>query len=75
MDNKGCASVIVALLVALACVFILPAILMWLWNDCVVTLFKEGTVNTIGYWQAVGIYIVSNILFKTSSKSFKMNED
>ena len=74
MDNKGCATALVTMLIALACVFILPAILMWLWNDCVVTLFKEGTVNSIGYWQAVGIYIVSNILFKTSSSSFKTKE-
>ena len=68
-DKTGCGTMITAFLVIIACLFIIPVILMWLWNSCVVTLFEEGTINTIGYWQAMGIYVVSNILFKNSKTS------
>lgn len=68
-DKTGCGTMITAFLMIIACLFIIPAILMWLWNSCVVTLFEDGVVNTIGYWQAMGIYVVSNILFKNSKTS------
>ena len=62
-ENK----IITAILVAIACLFIIPAILMWLWNSCVVGCLPVGEIES--YWQAMGIYVVSNILFKNSRSS------
>ena len=66
-DEKGCGTIIVAILVIIACLFIIPAILMWLWNSCVVGWLPVGEIES--YWQAMGIYIVSNILFKSAKSS------
>ena len=66
-DEKGCGTIIVAILVIIACLFIIPAILMWLWNSCVVGWLPVGEIES--YWQAMGIYIVSNILFKSTRSS------
>ena len=66
-DEKGCGTIIVAILVIIACLFIIPAILMWLWNSCVVGWLPVGEIES--YWQAMGIYIVSNILFKSTKSS------
>lgn len=66
-DEKGCGTIIVAILVIIACLFIIPAILMWLWNSCVVRWLPVGEIES--YWQAMGIYIVSNILFKSTKSS------
>ena len=52
---------IIELIVLLAASFLIVAVLMWLWNGLVVTLFS---LPVITYWQAWGIYILSNILFK-----------
>jgi hypothetical protein len=37
------------------------AITMWLWNWLMPTIFK---LPVIGFWQAVGILVLSHILFK-----------
>lgn len=37
------------------------AVTMWLWNWLMPTIFK---LPTIGFWQAIGILILSHILFK-----------
>ena len=66
-DEKGCGTIIVAILVIIACLFIIPAILMWLWNSCVVGWLPVGEIES--YWQAMGIYVVSNILFKSTKSS------
>ena len=66
-DEKGCGTIIGAILVIIACLFIIPAILMWLWNSCVVGWLPVGEIES--YWQAMGIYIVSNILFKSAKSS------
>ena len=58
----------IELIVVLAASFLIVAILMWLWNGLVVALFS---LPVITYWQAWGIYILSNILFKSSSKRDK----
>lgn len=57
----------IAVMAAAAIVFI-PALLvlfgagtMWLWNWLMPTLFK---LPTIGFWQAIGILLLSQILFK-----------
>ena len=66
-DKAGCGTMITAILVIIACLFIIPAILMWLWNSCVVGWLPVGEIES--YWQAMGIYIVSNILFKSTRSS------
>jgi hypothetical protein len=63
-DKEGCGTIIAAILVIIACLFIIPAILMWLWNSCVVGWLPVGEIES--YWQAMGIYVVSNILFKST---------
>jgi Flp pilus assembly protein TadB len=63
-DKEGCGIIIAAILVIIACLFIIPAILMWLWNSCVVGWLPVGEIES--YWQAMGIYVVSNILFKST---------
>jgi len=59
---------IIELITVLAISFLMVAVLMWLWNGLVVALFS---LPAITYWQAWGIYILSNILFKSSSKRDK----
>lgn len=66
-DKAGCGTMITAILVIIACLFIIPAILMWLWNSCVVGWLPVGEIES--YWQAMGIYVVSNILFKSTKSS------
>ena len=55
-------------IVIFATSFLIVAILMWLWNGLAIALFS---LPVITYWQAWGIYILSNILFKSSSKRDK----
>ena len=58
----------IELIVVIAASFLMVAILMWLWNGLAVALFS---LPVITYWQAWGIYILSNLLFKSSSKRDK----
>ena len=37
---------------------------MWLWNNCLVPAISP--VSPIGFWQALGINVLSHILFKSS---------
>jgi hypothetical protein len=55
-------------IMALAAVIFIPmflalfgAVTMWLWNWLMPAIFK---LPTIGFWQAVGILILSHILFR-----------
>ena len=59
---------IVELITLLAISFLVVAVLMWLWNGLAVALFS---LPVITYWQAWGIYILSNILFKSSTREKK----
>jgi Ca2+/H+ antiporter, TMEM165/GDT1 family len=45
---------------ALAALFLLSAVVMLLWNAIIPDLFKLGTLT---YWQAMGLLILSKILF------------
>lgn len=45
---------------------VLGVVTMWLWNWLMPELFG---LPLIGFWQAVGINLLSNILFKTYSAS------
>ena len=58
----------IELITVLAARFLIVAILMCLWTGLAVALFS---LPVITYWQAWGIYILSNILFKSSSKGEK----
>ena len=37
-----------------------PAVLMWVWNMAMPAI----GVATIGYWTAMGLYIIARLLFK-----------
>lgn len=69
--NIGFIALIVSIIVALVIGFIYAGILMWLWNIIIPTIFS---LPMISYWQAFGIYIISNILFKSSSFKTKTEE-
>ena len=58
----------IELITLLAISFLVVAVLMWLWNGLAVALFS---LPVITYWQAWGIYILSNILFKSSTREKK----
>ena len=46
---------------AIANLFGSPLILMLVWNACIPGIFG---LATIGYWSAMGLYVVSRILLK-----------
>ncbi|MGI6124852.1 MAG: hypothetical protein ACOYIG_11850 [Acetivibrionales bacterium] len=48
--------------------FIYGAILMWLWNMIIVTVFGAPILS---YWQAYGLCIICSILFKNSNTPAK----
>ena len=57
----------IAVMAAAAVVFVpaffvlFGAVTMWLWNWLMPAIFK---LPTIGFWQAIGILVLSHILFK-----------
>lgn len=57
-------SIIVLTVVAIA--FLLAFPLMWLWNWLMPTIF--GLIK-IGFWQALGLAVLSSILFKSNTSS------
>lgn len=57
-----------AILVVVIVSFVFGAILMWLWNAIIVVAFGAPILT---YWQAYGICIICNILFKDSNISTK----
>jgi len=44
--------------------FALPV--MWLWNGCLVG--AVDGVHDIGFWQALGLLVLSSIMFKNNTK-------
>jgi|LakMenEpi03Aug12_release.lakeMendotaPanAssembly.Ray.scaffolds.fasta_scaffold2817342_1 hypothetical protein len=50
--------------VGLAVIFVLAFPVQWLWNHCLVP--AVNGINVIGFWQAFGLMILANVLFKTS---------
>ena len=48
--------------------FLYGAILMWLWNAVIVIVFAAPALT---YWQAYGICIICNLLFKSTNTSTK----
>ena len=63
-SNIGCGMIIILFIVLIILTFIYSGILMWVWNMIMPVLFG---LPMISFWQALGIYIISNILFKGSS--------
>jgi|TARA_B110000908_G_scaffold166011_1_gene216419 hypothetical protein len=57
-------------LVLMAAILTIPT--QYLWNTCLVPAI-DG-INTIGFWQALGINILSSILFK-GSRTTKENSN
>lgn len=60
----GCLIFLATLVVLLLFGFIYSAIIMWIWNAVIVALFG---LPFISYWQAFGLYILCNILFKNTT--------
>lgn len=62
-------SVIIIFLGTLAAVVLLAVVLalptQFLWNECLVG--AVNGINRIGFWQALGINILSGILFKSTN--------
>lgn len=67
-NNKSyeysCLMFLATLFVLLLFGFIYSAIIMWIWNAVIVALFG---LPFISYWQAFGLYILCNILFKNTT--------
>lgn len=59
----GSLIVLVLVLIVLA-----PAVCMWLWNWLMPDLFG---LQTIGYWQALGLMVLSSCFFYRSGSSSK----
>lgn len=62
--NIGCGVIILFFIVLIILAFVYSGILMWIWNITIPVIFG---LPTISFWQALGIYIISNILFKGTS--------
>ena len=60
----GCLIFLVTLGVLLLFGFLYSALIMWIWNAVIVALFG---LPFISYWQAFGLYILCNILFKNTT--------
>jgi hypothetical protein len=60
----GVVVLVAGLIVVMALVFALPT--MWLWNWLMPEIFG---LKVITFWQALGLNMLSGILFKSSSKS------
>ena len=50
--------------IALVVIFVLTLPVMFLWNHCLVP--AVNGINAIGFWQALGLMILANVLVKTS---------
>jgi len=50
--------------VALVAIFVLAFPVQWLWNNCLVP--AVNGINAIGFWQALGLTILANVLFKSN---------
>lgn len=68
--NKPGAVFALALLLLLGAVvlgIILAWPIQWLWNNALVG--SIDGINPIGFWQAYGIYLLGNLLFRSSVTS------
>jgi len=65
MVEKVGLAIVAALGVALVTAVLLAWPTQWLWNNALVGAV-EG-INPIGFWQALGITFLCNVLFKSTS--------
>jgi len=64
-------TVLLVLFIVAVLAFILAFPTLWLWNWLMPAIFG---LTKITFWQAVGINILSGILFKSSSSSSKKSD-
>ena len=64
------AIILFGIVIGLECGIVFIAMLLW--NSCLVAVIPA--IHTIGYWQMWGIYILSNIIFKSFTSSVKTKE-
>ncbi len=62
MEKVG--AVLAAVATGLMIIFFLAFPVQWLWNHCLVP--AVNGINAIGFWQALGLMILANVLVKTS---------
>lgn len=62
-NTKSISFLIGASIVIIGAIALVGLITQTLWNKCLVP--SIDSVNTISYYQALGIYILATILFKT----------
>jgi len=55
----------------IALVFIVPLVIMWLWNGMLPDMFG---FPEIGYWRAWGLTILGHLLFASSGYKYKSND-
>ena len=67
MVEKVGLAIIAALGVALVTAVLLAWPTQWLWNNALVG--AVNGINPIGFWQALGINFLCNVLFKSTSNS------
>jgi hypothetical protein len=67
MEKLG--EVLGVVFVGLAIIFVLAFPVQLLWNWCLVPAV-EG-ISYIGFWQALGLMILANVLFRTSVETKK----
>ena len=76
-SDAGCGWIILGVILILGLVFGLMCLEAWclmaLWNGCAVP--AVSVLNEIGFWQAWGISILSNILFKNVWNSSSKKKD
>ena len=60
MKNIGCGTLILILLGVVAVLALAPLVIMLLWNWLMPSIFG---LCTIGYWQALGLDLLSGCLF------------
>ena len=64
MDKLGVFFAAIGMIIVIAIVMAWPT--QWLWNNALIGAI-DG-LNPIGFWQALGINILFNMLFKPNSK-------
>lgn len=65
MEKLGAALAVIALGVVVSVLLAWPV--QWLWNNCLIT--AVDGLHPLAFWQALGIKILSDLLFKNTQTS------
>lgn len=65
MRTKPESDVASTILVAIIYFFIASLLVMLLWNYLMPVLFIDAAIGQISYWQAAGLFMLCNTLFKS----------